>query len=94
MKDTRFDIYIGNVFKTIREGRRLTLVEVADAINMSNQRLSNYEFGKRSLSIPEFKLLCDFYKVDPMTILDEAYENTREEKNEQIQEGDICLTES
>lgn len=77
MKDIKFDTYIGKELKKARENKKLSLVDVGKEINMSKQRLSNYETGIREVSVPEFILICKYYGINYHELMDRAYKETR-----------------
>ena len=49
--------------RELRLERHLTQQDVAKYLGISQQVYSNYERGARSLSLPQFVDLCEFYNV-------------------------------
>lgn len=49
--------------RTLREQHGYTLEQVADALGLRNQYVSNYELGKRRPDYETLKKFADFYKV-------------------------------
>ena len=54
---------IGNKLKTLRRGRGLTQVELADRMNWNRATISNYECGRRVPHLDELTALCQFFGV-------------------------------
>ena len=54
---------IGAKLKTLRKGRGLTQVQLADRVKLSRCTISNYECGRRSPHISELKMLAEFFGV-------------------------------
>lgn len=55
--------------KALRVDRDLTQVQVAELLKISQITYSQYERGKRALSIEHLKTLCSFYGVQSDYIL-------------------------
>ncbi len=53
-----------NIFKSSRVNAKKTQAEAAEALNVSEDKISNYETGKTEPKPSDVKLLADFYK-DP-----------------------------
>ena len=66
--------------RELRENRGLTLDQVAAALNLRNQYVSNYELGKRKPDYETLKRFADFYNVTVDYLLE------RENKISQDQE--------
>jgi transcriptional regulator with XRE-family HTH domain len=49
--------------KELRNEKKLTCKEVAEAIGLTKNAITNYESGIREPSLPILKSLCDFYDV-------------------------------
>lgn len=49
--------------KELRNEKKLTCKEVADAIGLTKNAITNYESGIREPSLSILKSLCDFYDV-------------------------------
>lgn len=49
--------------RELRDRRGLTLEQVADALGLRNQYVSNYELGKRRPDYETLKKFADFYHV-------------------------------
>ena len=54
---------IGNKLKTLRKGRKLTQLELAERMNWSRATISNYECGRRVPHLDELTTLCHFFGV-------------------------------
>ena len=54
---------IGNKLKTLRKGRGLTQVELAERMKWSRATISNYECGRRVPHLDELTALCRFFGV-------------------------------
>lgn len=54
---------IGNKLKTLRKGRDLTQLELAQRMNWSRATISNYECGRRVPHLDELTALCYFFGV-------------------------------
>ena len=73
---------VGNVVREIRKQKGITLVEMGDAIKITNGHLSQIERGERLLSIDTLKLICTELGVSPATVVRRA--DNREYSNEQL----------
>ena len=60
---------VGKLLKEIRETRKLSLKDVADAMHMAKSTLSEYE--NNNIDPPSSKLisLLDFYNIEPIHFL-------------------------
>ena len=60
---------LGKQLKEIREARKLSLKDVADALHMAKSTISEYENNK--IDPPSSKLisLLDFYNIEPINFL-------------------------
>lgn len=54
---------IGEKLKTLRRGRKLTQVELAEKMGLSRATISNYEVGRRSPHLSELRRFATFYGV-------------------------------
>ena len=54
---------IGTKLKTLRKGRGLTQLELAERLNWSRATISNYECGRRVPHLNELSVLCNFFGV-------------------------------
>ena len=54
---------LGEKLKELRLSRNLTLKQVADAIGLTRNAISNYEANIREPSLSVLKSLCDFFDV-------------------------------
>ena len=69
------------ILRGLREKRGLTLEQVADAVGLRNQYVSNYELGKRK---PDYETLCnlaDFFGVSVDYILGRTNDEKPASKN-------------
>ncbi|MGO4583589.1 helix-turn-helix domain-containing protein [Arthrobacter sp. 2RAF6] len=62
------DIRIGHIIKRERERKRLTLAELATAIDCKHPTLSNYESGRRTLPEDRVEPLAKILGLDPRFI--------------------------
>lgn len=62
------DIRIGLIIQAERNKRRLTLAELATAIDCKHPTLSNYEQGRRSLPAARVDILAKVLGLDPRII--------------------------
>lgn len=62
------DIRIGRIIQAERNKRRLTLAELATAIDCQHSTLSNYEQGRRSLPAARVDRLAKVLGLDPRII--------------------------
>lgn len=60
---------LGKQLKEIREARKLSLKDVADALHMAKSTISEYE--NNNIDPPSSKLisLLDFYNIEPINFL-------------------------
>ena len=60
---------LGKQLKEIREARKLSLKDVADALHMAKSTISEYE--NNNIDPPSYKLisLLDFYNIEPINFL-------------------------
>lgn len=69
---------IGSKLKTLRKGRGLTQIELAERMDLSRATISNYEVGRRSPHISELHRFAEFYGVGleyfGVDTLDEGFE--------------------
>ena len=54
---------IGSKLKTLRKGRKLTQVELAERLDLSRATISNYEVGRRTPHLSELRRFAEFYGV-------------------------------
>ena len=54
---------IGSKLKTLRKGRGLTQLELAERMDLSRATISNYEVGRRSPHLSELRRFAEFYGV-------------------------------
>lgn len=54
---------LGEKLKELRLSKNLTLKQVADAIGLTRNAISNYEANIREPSLSVLKSLCDFFDV-------------------------------
>ena len=70
------------ILRELRENKGLTLEQVAEALGLRNQYISNYELGKRRPDYDTLAKLADFYGVTVDYLLG------REQKKAPTQEGE------
>lgn len=54
---------IGSKLKTLRKGRKLTQLELAERLDLSRATISNYEVGRRTPHLSELHRFAEFYGV-------------------------------
>ena len=54
---------IGAKLKTLRKSKKLTQVQLADALGIARASVSNYEVGRRSPHLNELKRIAEFFGV-------------------------------
>lgn len=54
---------IGSKLKTLRKGRGMTQLDLADRLSWSRATISNYECGRRVPRLDELNTLCNFFGV-------------------------------
>lgn len=67
---------IGEIIKYLRQSNNLSQKDIADALNMSISAISQYETGKRSLSVNEINLFADYFNVSTDYLLGREEINT------------------
>ncbi|MDY4788181.1 MAG: helix-turn-helix domain-containing protein [Bacilli bacterium] len=66
----------GEIIKYLRLSNNLSQKDVADALNLSVSAISQYETGKRSVSINEINLFADYFRVSSDYLLGREEINT------------------
>ena len=61
--------------RKIREDKKISRREVAENLNISSSLLNEIENDRTRLSLDLFVDLCNFYNVNPSSILDDNNEN-------------------
>lgn len=56
-------IQIGAKIKTLRKGKRMSQIELAQSLGVSRATISNYEVGRRSPHLSELKRIAEFFGV-------------------------------
>lgn len=56
-------IQIGAKIKTLRKGKRMSQIELAEALGVSRATISNYEVGRRSPHLSELKRIAEYFGV-------------------------------
>lgn len=74
------------ILRELRENKGLTLEQVAEALGLRNQYISNYELGKRRPDYDTLAKLADFYGVTVDYLLG------REQKKAPTPEGERDIT--
>ena len=75
------DVVLKNRLKELRKSRGLTLAQLAEAVDASNQQISHLENGNRRLSVEWLERLAIPLKCDPLELLeDQALAVTVQEK--------------
>lgn len=72
MDYTIIDIYIGKVLRDHREKLHLSIREVSERTGIKKSSYSYYENGDRSMPMPVFKKLCEFYGLNYIDLMKEA----------------------
>jgi transcriptional regulator with XRE-family HTH domain len=60
-----------NRIRELREGRGLTLAELADRVGTTNQQISHLELGKRQLTVDWLRRLGGVLGCHPWAIVEE-----------------------
>lgn len=66
MNKDSINIHIGQVIHTYRKLRKLTLLELAQQLEISYQQLQKYEKGTNKISADKLYLLAEILKVEPV----------------------------
>ena len=69
MRDSGYDVAVGERASHIRNVLSMTLNEVADRLNITRQTLSNYESGKTPMRADVIRSLCEIYGISPSWLL-------------------------
>lgn len=56
-------IQIGAKIKTLRKGKRMSQIELAQSLGVSRATISNYEVGRRSPHLSELKRIAEYFGV-------------------------------
>lgn len=56
--------------RELREGSGKSIAEVAEALGVSHQSVSNYELGVRRISLEQILLLSKYYSVSTREIIE------------------------
>ncbi len=71
-----FDAYLGNVIKTTRTAKGMTIRQFAERINRSHTTLLDYEKGKIPLTATMLKQMCNILDIDCAKVFDN-YKNSK-----------------
>lgn len=55
---------LGTRIKELRKSRHLKQDDLAEVLGLSRGQISNLEHNRRSLSLKQLQMLCEFFKVD------------------------------
>jgi len=81
---------IGNILKTLRKERKLTLKELAEQTDVSISFLSQVERGKSSVTLESLKKIADALKVNPTVFFPENSQSVKlEERRQQFYYQDL-----
>ena len=69
MRDSGYDVAVGERASHIRNVLSMTLNEVADRLNITRQTLSNYESGRTPMRADVIRSLCETYRISPSWLL-------------------------
>lgn len=75
--------------RDLREQNGMTRAEVAKALGVSYQAISNYEAGRRSISVEQIIPLAELYDCNVEEIIMAQLESVRIGKSEQIVSGNF-----
>lgn len=67
---------LGALLRSAREDSGLTLVEIANKMDVTPMTIQRYEKGERKINIEKIKLLCKFYSVNPEELMQKAVKNS------------------
>lgn len=74
MNDKDIDRMLGEVLKDLRIRNGYSMQYVADRLGFKNRSsIAHYESGRNSLTMTQFKQLCDLYKVDYKSIMSDIF---------------------
>ena len=66
----------GNRIRFFRETKQITQQQLANAVGVSRQEISNYETGNHEIKMDKAKLISEYLKVDLNTLFcSDEYEN-------------------
>ena len=69
----------GNRIRFFRETKNVTQQQLANAVGVSRQEISNYETGNHEIKMDKAKLISEYLKVDLNTLFcSDEYENDNE----------------
>lgn len=55
---------LGTRIKELRKSRHLKQDDLAEVLGLSRGQISNLEHNRRSLSLKQLQMLCEYFKVD------------------------------
>lgn len=61
--------------ENIRKSKKISRREVADKLHVSSSLISEIESGRSRLSVDFYVELCEFYGINPATLLNNDFEN-------------------
>lgn len=64
-----FDQQVGLKLTTLRKKKKLSVTEAAKGAGVSFKSLYRWEDGQRSMTLGNFKKLCDFFGKAPAKVL-------------------------
>lgn len=56
-------IDIGNKIKMLRKSKKITQFDLADQLKINRATISNWETGRRNISLPELKRVSEYFGV-------------------------------
>lgn len=65
MNEDEISVYAGKMIRNLRQRKKLSLAEVATALDMSYQQLQKYEKGTNRMSIGKLYALANYFKLSP-----------------------------
>ena len=68
----KHDIEAGRILRALREQRRVTQTELADASGITFQRIKKYERGVNRISLSRLFQMCKALRIKPATFISEV----------------------
>ena len=65
---------ISNNIKVLRKRRRLSQAGLGIAVGFSRSKISNWEIGRRAITIEEAMILADYFKITLDELVREKFE--------------------
>lgn len=69
--NNQFDVKLGETMRKFRERKGATIIDVADALNVSKVSVHYWESGKRQINASTLKEYCAYLGIKVQTLFDE-----------------------